>query len=218
MNMHELTTSRPPAAFRFIRAATFLLLSLEGAFFAALYLVGLGYGLVTGNELLVQLWRQNPLVLLALGALLIASLVATVRQVSQRAWTRIPALLLAWISIGGGLLFYQTFLAFPPTLIPPCRLLMALAALALALSFAVFLREQRERSTIAGSSDPGDATAGHRNFSSAGSSQVCGRCGKPNPRHLVSLQDGSQPTHLCDGCYQVVIRPKTAFQEQRRLY
>lgn len=215
MNMHELTTSRPPAAFRFIRAATFLLLSLEGALFAALYLVGLGYGLITGNELLVQTWRQSPLVLLALGALLIASLVATVRQVSQRAWTRIPALLLAWISIGGGVLFYQTFLAFPAPLILPCRLLMALAALALALSFAVFLREQ---ATIAGSSDPGEAATVRRDFSSADGARVCGRCGRPNPRHLVSLQDGSQPTHLCDGCYQEVIRPNTAFQQQRRHY
>ncbi len=210
--MNHRTAPKAPASTRFIRGGAFWLLAIEGALLGALYLAGLGYGLITGNELLTQLWKHNPVFLIAFCLLLVASLVATARRVYQRRWSRLPGLLLAWITVGGGLA--QTFFAFlPAPLSTPYRLITALAALALVLYFAVYLREQ---ATVAVSTDPGEVTAGRSGIPRAGSAEVCGRCGEPNPHHLVSLQDGSQPTRLCDGCYREVIRPNTAFQQQKR--
>ena len=209
--MNQLTTPRTPASIRFIRAGVFWLLAVEGACLGALYLASICYGLVTRNELLAQLWKHNPVFLIAFGVLTLASLWATARRVSRREWTRLPGPLLALNTVGGGLLFYQTFLAFPAPLITPYRLLMALTALVLTIYFAPSLREQ--------SSGEVDGQVKERSaepaFPSAGTASRCGRCGRPDPHHLVSLQDGSQPTHLCGECYRAVIRPNTAFQEYR---
>jgi len=214
MNMNLFTTRRTHAGSRFIRAGVFWLLAVEGACLSVLYLAALGYGLVTRNDQLAQFWQHSPIFLVAFSALTLASLGATARQISRRAWTRLPGPLLALITVGGGLLFHQTFLAFPAPLVTPYRLLMALTALALAIYFAPSLREQSSGGVAVSPGQVEESAAG-RAFPSAGTASRCGRCGRPNPRHLVSLQDGSQPTHLCGECYQEVIRPNTAFQEYR---
>lgn len=209
--MNQLTTAKARASVRFIRVGVFWLLTVQGACLATLYLAGVGYGLVTRNEVLTQLWKHNQVLLIAFGVLTLASLWATARRVYHRAWTRVPRPLLAQITVGGGLLFYQTFLAFPALLITPYRLLMALTALALAVYFSPSLREQ----SSGGVDGQVEESAAERAFPGAGTASRCGRCGKPDPRHLVSLQDGSQPTYLCGECYQTVIRPNTAFQEYK---
>lgn len=216
METHQLTTTRrDPAGIRFIRVGVFWLLAVEGACLGALLLVSAYFSFVTHHGLLAQLWQHNPIVVLAFGILALVSLRSTAQRIHRRAWSGPPRLLLPLVTIGGGLLFYQTFLgAFPAPLIMPYRLLVALTAIALALYLAVFLRGHL-RSGAAAAQGQVEASARGQILPSAGSALCCGRCGAPNPRHLVSLQDGSQPTHLCEACYQLVIRPKTAFQEYR---
>lgn len=209
--MNQLTTPRIPARIRFTRACVFWLLAVEGAALGALFFAGICYGLVTRDASLAQLWQHNPVFLIGLGVLTLASLWTTARQVSRHAWNRLPRTLLVQVIIGGGLLFAQTFLAFPTALVTPYRLLTALTALALALYFAPSSREHSGGGVAASRSQVQEG-AGEWVIAGAGTVSRCERCGRPDPPHLVSLEDGSQPSHLCNACFQEVIRPNTAFQ------